>query len=197
MRPLRAVLLLAAILAALCPLVGVAGAQPRAHAAATCADYPNQAAAQRAADTIDADGDGVYCESLPCPCAGPSTDSNTVPSAPSSRRSTLTRGVVSVGLSRTRYPAVLAHIRAAVARGWPAVTRIHRAGAERRRDRALAGIPTRRGQDRDEWPMAMARRTWRTDVAYVPSGQNRGAGAVVSIKLGRYCDGQRFRVVAY
>ena len=44
---------------------------PRAHAAATCADYPNQAAAQRAADTRDPDGDGLYCEDLPCPCAGP------------------------------------------------------------------------------------------------------------------------------
>ena len=37
--------------------------------AATCGDYSNQAAAQRAADTRDADGDGIYCESLPCPCA--------------------------------------------------------------------------------------------------------------------------------
>jgi hypothetical protein len=37
--------------------------------AATCADYPNQAAAQRAHDTRDADGDGIYCESLPCPCS--------------------------------------------------------------------------------------------------------------------------------
>src|SRR5690242_6693128 len=33
-----------------------------AHAAAVCADYPNQAAAQKAADTRDADGDGIYCE---------------------------------------------------------------------------------------------------------------------------------------
>jgi hypothetical protein len=39
--------------------------------AATCAAYPNQAAAQRAADTRDADGDGIYCESLPCPCLKP------------------------------------------------------------------------------------------------------------------------------
>src|SRR6478609_3323061 len=44
---------------------------PEARTAAVCADYPNQAAAQRAADTRDADGDGIYCESLPCPCAGP------------------------------------------------------------------------------------------------------------------------------
>src|SRR3954471_20600509 len=38
---------------------------------ATCSDYPNQAAAQRAADTTDADHDGIYCESLPCPCLHP------------------------------------------------------------------------------------------------------------------------------
>lgn len=38
---------------------------------AVCADFPNQAAAQAAANTRDADGDGVYCESLPCPCAKP------------------------------------------------------------------------------------------------------------------------------
>jgi hypothetical protein len=34
---------------------------PAAHAAATCSDYPNQKAAQEAADTRDADGDGIYC----------------------------------------------------------------------------------------------------------------------------------------
>jgi len=43
---------------------------PAPSQAATCSDYSNQAAAQHAADTRDADGDGVYCESLPCPCAG-------------------------------------------------------------------------------------------------------------------------------
>src|SRR3954447_6264205 len=36
--------------------------------AKTCADYPNQAAAQQAHDTRDPDGDGIYCEDLPCPC---------------------------------------------------------------------------------------------------------------------------------
>jgi hypothetical protein len=46
-------------------------ATPPARASATCSDYPNQAAAQRAADTRDPDGDGVYCEDLPCPCLKP------------------------------------------------------------------------------------------------------------------------------
>lgn len=46
-------------------------AGPVAHAAAVCADYPDQAAAQRAHDTRDGDGDGIYCEDLPCPCLKP------------------------------------------------------------------------------------------------------------------------------
>jgi hypothetical protein len=63
-----AVLVLAAALA---PAVHAAAPSPTAHAAAVCADYPNQAAAQRAADTRDSDGDGIYCEDLPCPCLKP------------------------------------------------------------------------------------------------------------------------------
>jgi hypothetical protein len=37
--------------------------------AASCAEFPNQAAAQEAANTRDGDGDGIYCEDLPCPCS--------------------------------------------------------------------------------------------------------------------------------
>jgi hypothetical protein len=56
--------------AALAALAGVltataapaqAHSAPAARAAATCADHPNQASAQRAKDTRDADGDGIYC----------------------------------------------------------------------------------------------------------------------------------------
>jgi micrococcal nuclease len=52
-------------------LVGTGAAfTPASASAAVCADYSNQKEAQERADTIDADGDGVFCESLPCPCAG-------------------------------------------------------------------------------------------------------------------------------
>ncbi|CAB4897010.1 unannotated protein [freshwater metagenome] len=61
----------------------------------------------------------------------------------------------------------------------------------------LAGMPTRPGMDRDEYPMAMARTSVKADVAYVDSGQNRGAGSVQGIKLRRYCSGQRFKIVWY
>lgn len=60
-------------------IVWPAGAQ-----AATCADYDNQADAQRAKDTRDADGDGIYCESLPCPCSTSSGSSSSGSSGGSS-----------------------------------------------------------------------------------------------------------------
>jgi hypothetical protein len=49
----------------------IVGWMPGAASAATCSDYSTQADAQRAMDTRDADGDGIYCESLPCPCLMP------------------------------------------------------------------------------------------------------------------------------
>src|SRR3954451_7193408 len=55
---------------------------PSGAAAATCSDYPNQAAAQVAHDTRDADGDGIYCESLPCPCLKPGAPASPAPRLP-------------------------------------------------------------------------------------------------------------------
>ena len=54
-------LLLAVALAAAFGAVGSTEAAPVATASATCSDYSTQADAQRAADTRDTDGDGVYC----------------------------------------------------------------------------------------------------------------------------------------
>ncbi|CAN5217539.1 sporulation-specific Dnase NucB [soil metagenome] len=117
--------------------------------------------------------------------------------------------VVDVGLSRIRYPNVLAHAERAAAQGWPSVYVITRRAADTRRDRLLRDIPTRRGYDRDEVPPAIGRgrgngltagrdpRGWKADVEYVPSGENRGAGSVMGIKLRRFCGGTRFRYVGY
>jgi hypothetical protein len=66
MRLVRISLALAVALTA-----GSAGLVPARASAAACADFSNQAAAQRAANTRDADVDGVYCERLPCPCLKP------------------------------------------------------------------------------------------------------------------------------
>jgi len=53
-------------------LIASAAGQPvalRRRRPLPCSQYANQAAALRARDTRDADGDGLYCESLPCLCA--------------------------------------------------------------------------------------------------------------------------------
>ena len=180
--------------------------------AATCADYPSQAAAQRAADTRDPDGDGSFCESLPCPCveapasggAHPSPERPaTVPQPGCSKP----RGVQSILFSKAKYSHIRAHFLSALRNGWPRTLVLTRAGADARRDRLLGGWPTKAGYDRDEYPPAVGRgsgkglvggsdpRGWRADVRYVASSENRSHGATLGSKLRRFCDGTRFRYV--
>ncbi len=118
-------------------------------------------------------------------------------------------GIVAIGLSRTKYPTIMAHNKRAIAKGWPRIMRINRAGASERRAKLLADIPTKRGFDRDEYPAAVGRgkgkglergrnpRGWKADVEYVPSSENRSAGSTMGVKLRRYCDGVRFRIVGF
>jgi hypothetical protein len=76
-------------------LAAPASPPPAAHAAAVCADFANQAAAQRAHDTRDQDHDGVFCEDLPCPClkAGSSPSAPATPALPALGRSILLHAV--------------------------------------------------------------------------------------------------------
>ena len=67
--------------------VAAAAGLPSPAAAATCSDFQTQAAAQHAANTRDADGDGIYCESLPCPCSRAKGGTGTTPTKPSGRTS--------------------------------------------------------------------------------------------------------------
>jgi hypothetical protein len=107
------------------------------------------------------------------------------------------QGVANISFSKTKYPSIRRHYEAAVAQGWPRVLVLNRPGADTRRSRLLRRIATRSGMDRDEYPPAFARGSYRADVAYVPSSENRSHGARMGIKLRRYCDGTRFRYVFY
>jgi hypothetical protein len=191
---------------------------PIAHAAATCADYSNQAEAQRAADTRDADGDGIYCESLPCPCLkgggtgptptpAPQPTPAPRPKASCSRPSTVQR----LSFSSSKYRNIKKHTLAAIADGWPRILVLNRPGADARRDRLLEDIPTRDGFDRDEYPPAVGRGRangeqrglvrginplgWMADVMYVASSENRSHGSSLGAKLRGLCNGTRFRYV--
>jgi hypothetical protein len=67
-------------------------------------------------DTRDADGDGIYCESLPCPCLKPGEDGgdgNPTP-APSPKPQAPSvlhppPGVQRIVFSRTKYPNIRRH----------------------------------------------------------------------------------------
>jgi hypothetical protein len=200
-------LLLALIALAAWPAASTADA-PVAHAAAVCADYPNQKAAQEAADTVDADGDGIYCESLPCPCST-SAGGGDDPGGGHSDGQTCTtpHRIQRLVFSKTKYPNIRKHFRAAVRRGWPVRLVLNRRGADARRDRLLEDIPTKDGFDRDEYPPTVGRgkgkglergrhpRGWKADVRYVPSSENRSHGASLGAKLADFCNGTRFRYV--
>jgi hypothetical protein len=173
-------------------------------ATATCSDYSNQADAQRAKDTRDADGDGVYCESLPCPClgAGDGDGGGGDPKADDPAGCRIVR-LVRVRFDDDRWPHIADHIRDAQRlrkRGrlrFARVFHIDRAGADENRRQSLKGIPTRRGYDRDEYPPALAREGGKgAHVRYVRSGENRSAGSFMGNELESYCSKQRFRMFA-
>jgi hypothetical protein len=188
-------------------------ALPAEAQAATCSDHRTQADAQRAADTRDGDGDGIYCESLPCPCAGPGSGGDspdaTPRSKPRTRSCTRTRGIVTLNFSAREYPAIKRHSQRAVSRGWPRTMVLNRRGTDERRDRLMRGRATKSGYDRDEYPAAVLRgrangdlrglvrgvepRGWWASVTYVRSSENRSHGASMGNKLRRFCDGTRVR----
>lgn len=90
------------------------------------------------------------------------------------------------------YPQTAAHMTTAMANGESNICTIDRDGADDNRDESLAGIPTKDGFDRDEWPMAMcAEGGAGASVAYVEPSDNRGAGSWVGHQLSDYEDGTR------
>lgn len=204
--PLKTTLLVVVALAVIALL-------PSSATAAVCADYSTQAEAQRAADTRDADGDGIYCESLPCPCSAGSGGGGTsppavpAPTAPSCSRPSSVQRIV---FSRSRYPGIRRHYLRAVRAGWPRILVVNRSGTDARRDRLLdeTALPTRAGFDRDEYPPAVGRGRgtraltrginpvgWRAHVAYVRSSENRSHGSSLGGQLRRFCNGTRFRYI--
>ncbi len=116
-----------------------------------------------------------------------------VAQAGSSPATSCTHGLVTVRLSVKKHPNIIAHIKLSWRRGYPRILHVHRAGADARRDAVLRGIPTKPGYDRDEAPAAVLRRTVRADVAYVPSSENRSAGATLGNAIAGACEGAPVR----
>lgn len=161
-----------------------------------CASYHTQPDAQRAWEAAgrpagaDGDGDRRVCETLAAttrgaPSRGVGGGSDTAKRTHCSRRPAL------VTFSRRKYPNIVRHIEESWAKGYPRALTIHRVGASDRRDRLLAGIPTRDGYDRDEAPATALRATVKADVRYVPSRENEAAGSSLGGQIAPYCDGAR------
>jgi hypothetical protein len=173
-----------------------------------CADFSSQAAAQSfylghggpASDPyhLDADGDGVACESNPCPCTtgegstggGGAGGGASKPPKHHCRRPAHD---LRVRLSKRAYPNIISHIKYSWHIGYPKRLVIWRKRADQRRDQLLNGIPTKSGFDRDEAPAAVLRKKVAADVRYVPSSENRSAGASLGSQISGYCNGVRVR----
>ncbi len=109
---------------------------------------------------------------------------------------TRTGQVVTLEFPVERYPKTAAHIQKAIAKGESAVCTIDRGGAEENRDDSLRGIPTKKGFDRDEWPMAMCEEGGTgADIQYIVPADNRGAGSWVGNALEEYPDGTQVEFV--
>jgi hypothetical protein len=81
---------------------------------------------------------------------------------------------------------------------WPTVLTKNSVGEDARRDAGmrLAGLPAKTGMARDEYPPAEGRATDAADFRYVLRGPNGAQGASMGGQLRRYCDGQRYKLVA-
>ncbi|HHK5558272.1 DNA-entry nuclease [Bacillus cereus] len=95
---------------------------------------------------------------------------------------------------KERYPETGKHITDAIKEGHSEVCTIDRGGAADRRKLSLAPYPSKKGYDRDEWPMAMCKEGGKgAHIEYISPADNRGAGSWVGNKLDTYPDGTRVK----
>ncbi|PER28491.1 DNA-entry nuclease [Bacillus cereus] len=95
---------------------------------------------------------------------------------------------------KERYPETGKHITNAIKEGHSEVCTIDRGGAADRRKLSLAPYPSKKGYDRDEWPMAMCKEGGKgAHIEYISPADNRGAGSWVGNKLDKYPDGTRVK----
>ncbi|KEK22149.1 NucA/NucB deoxyribonuclease domain-containing protein [Bacillus gaemokensis] len=96
----------------------------------------------------------------------------------------------------SKYPETGAHIKEAVEKGKTDICTIDRKGAADRRKQSLAGVPTKKGYDRDEYPMAMCKEGGSgADIKYIKPADNRGAGSFIGNKVDHLPDGAQVKIV--
>ncbi|WP_438448204.1 NucA/NucB deoxyribonuclease domain-containing protein [Gorillibacterium sp. sgz5001074] len=104
--------------------------------------------------------------------------------------------IVKLEFPTAKYPETAAHIKEAIQSGESAICTIDREHADEHRKLSLRDIPTKKGYDRDEWPMAMcAEGGAGADIEYITPSDNRGAGSWVSNALEKYPNGTHVQFV--
>lgn len=109
--------------------------------------------------------------------------------------------VMVIDMPRDRYPHIADHAEDAIAgrtatgKHWPRVLRVNREGTEKRRRFAVAKLPSRPDEDRDEYPPAVGRATLDADVRYVDDSENQGAGSRMGHQIAGLSNGACFRLV--
>ncbi|TXK85808.1 NucA/NucB deoxyribonuclease domain-containing protein [Paenibacillus sp. N3.4] len=103
---------------------------------------------------------------------------------------------VTLSVPSERFPETAAHIKSAIRHGEPDICTIDRKGAEENRKHSLKGVPTKKGFDRDEFPMAMCAEGGQgADIEYISPSDNRGAGSWIANQLEKYKDGTKVKIV--
>ncbi|RHF65836.1 Rhs family protein, partial [Bacteroides stercoris] len=98
-------------------------------------------------------------------------------------------------ISKSEYPETTRHIQNAIKKGHPDVVTISRKGATDRRKEAIANTKTKKGRDRDEWPMAMFKEGGSgADIEYILPSDNRGAGSSIRAALSGCNDGDTIKI---
>lgn len=97
---------------------------------------------------------------------------------------------------KKQYPETGKHIANAIQEGHSQICTIDRNGAADRRKQSLAPYPSKKGYDRDEWPMAMCKEGGKgAHIEYISPTDNRGAGSWVGNQLDQYPDGTRVKFI--
>ncbi|WP_148134550.1 RHS repeat-associated core domain-containing protein [Candidatus Formimonas warabiya] len=105
-------------------------------------------------------------------------------------------GLLTVKISKSKYPESAQHIEEAIRNGYPDEVTINRSGASANRAASLKGYTKVPGADLDEYPPAMFKEGGKgASVKPINSSDNRGAGASMGGQLRNYPDGTTVKVI--
>jgi len=99
-------------------------------------------------------------------------------------------------LTKKEYKQAFGHIKDVINQQNRYIYTISRVSADMNRHESLKGYPTKKGFDRDEFPMAMLKEGGKgASVRYINPGDNRGAGSSIANALKPFPDGTKIKII--